>query len=320
MTLWSYVGPPAGAATISVSATGVIGAWAISLYNIVSVQANAGSVNVFTYTNTITGLTGGNLAVDFAFGQANPTSSDSMTAGSGQTVRLNQESAVACEGNIIGISTTTGTSTSWTGAWTPNFGLMGLQGVSLFAIEAGGGGSAPGVGGGGGGMFVPGFDATCALGVGDWLLSTTQPGSKTVTLDDTRPEAALAILYLVNWGDGEFSRATSTPINHTYEEGKLYNVTVRVQYRNNVIEYFVTFVDVRGNNCALQKFSREIMPILWALGALSIVSAAIVTGARYRIAPNKRRALRRILLTVGIVALGSAMAIVVYAYLAGIPI
>ena len=204
--------------------------------------------------------------------------------------------------------------------WSPHDMIINIP--SLFPPTGGnegGGGSAPGVGGGGG-MFVPGFDATCALGVGDWLLSTTQPGSKTATLDDTRPEAALAILYLVNWGDGEFSRATSTPINHTYEEGKLYNVTVRVQYRNNVIEYFVTFVDVRGNNCALQKFSREIMPILWALGALSIVSAAIVTGARYRIAPNKRRALRRILLTVGIVALGSAMAIVVYAYLAGIPI
>jgi len=156
------------------------------------------------------------------------------------------------------------------------------------------------------------FVARCSLGPFDWLSASTSADSKTVTINDGRPIARNVILYVVSWGDGNTSQAVQTPISHTYQLEGIYNITIRVQYANNVIEMYVAPIDVRGNNCSLVQFTSNIFPILMGVGALSIVSAIIVAGARYRKYSIRARLLR-VLLIVGIVSLGSVIAIAIYA-------
>jgi hypothetical protein len=180
-------------------------------------------------------------------------------------------------------------------------------------------------GGGGGGGRVPfPFDfpePSCGLGVVDWISPSVQPGSRTVTINDQRREAALVILYNVNWGDNTASSHVVSRFNHTYAKDGIYVITLAVQYRAGAIEIFVSdFVDLRANNCSLQKFVREILPVISVLVGLCVVGVFIVGLSRRRIRLKLRKLLERYLLVIILVGLGIIVAVAIYATASGIPI
>jgi hypothetical protein len=153
----------------------------------------------------------------------------------------------------------------------------------------------------------------------DWLLP--QPAGKrpctNVTLEDVRPSAALAILYLWSWGDGTTTVTTAPTANHTYAEEKVYKITVRVQYRNGAIDIFVIHVDTRGLNCSVSEFIQEIFPILLGLVGLALLSSIIVTASRRSKTAKKR--LNTLFLVVAIGALVVVILVGLYAAILGIP-
>ncbi len=171
--------------------------------------------------------------------------------------------------------------------------------------------------GAGGAGFPADMLPTCAeLGPVDWILPTTQPGSLNVTIEDHRREASLALQYLVNWGDDTATIAPATPISHTYPAPDVYTITMRVQYRDGSIHIFASFIDLRGNNCALSRFVANFFPALTLLGGLTAVGALIVTLSQRK--ATKR--VRKYLLVVTVVAFSVIIAVAIYMRAAGIPL
>ncbi len=180
--------------------------------------------------------------------------------------------------------------------------------------------SAGGGGGGGGGPAIPtDLSLACPLSPLDWLVLNPVDGHRDVTIYDGRPEAALAVLYIVGWGDGVTTLSATTPVNHTYPADDVYTLSVRVQHRTGLIEIFTTQVDTRGNNCSAQKFANEYLGILLMLAVLFIL-AAVITIASRRIKGVRKKMFRRLFLWLGIGIILFALGFVIYAALAGIPI
>ncbi len=165
--------------------------------------------------------------------------------------------------------------------------------------------------------FPPDMTPVCAeLGPADWILPTTSPGSLNVTIEDHRREASLALQYLVNWGDNTGTITPATPVSHTYARPDIYTITMRIQYRDGSIHIFASFIDLRGNNCALSAFVANFFPALGLLGGLTAVGALIVTLSQRK--ATKR--MRKYLLVVTVVAFGIIIAVAIYMRAAGIPL
>jgi len=182
-------------------------------------------------------------------------------------------------------------------------------------------------GGGGGGQprFPTDLDYACDLSPVDWLLAQSSVESRNVTIYDYRREAALATQYLVLWGDGGLgTESTTTPVSHTYAEPEKYVVTVRVVYQTGAIDIFTTYVDVRGNNCAVHSFAQDILPVVVLTAGLAFIAAFIVLATRrateiIRIGKAMRVRLGRWLLLVAAILVGFVIVFYIYAAAAGIP-
>jgi hypothetical protein len=177
-----------------------------------------------------------------------------------------------------------------------------------YTVGDGGDGGPPVDVGGGYGTFLKWFDVNYPRRCQD------------VTIEDTRSEAALAILYIWNFGDGKQEQTTNGSVSHSYEKEGLYTVTVRVQYRSGAIEIFLINVNARGNECRFTEFVNDWFPILLLLIVLCLLAAFIVEASKSRLEKNVRKKLRRLLLLIGLLAFGIMAAVVVYTSAMGIPI
>lgn len=184
-------------------------------------------------------------------------------------------------------------------------------------------------GGGGGGVALPrapaGLEFSCpSLTDADWLLPTTQAGARSVTLYDFRSEAVLVNEYFISWGDGKVDIVGRLPANHTYAKEDVYVITMRLVLRTGGVDVFVTRVDVRGNNCALQMFAQDLFGPLLGLAALALVVAIILTAKsfRHRLDPRKRgtQRIQKGLLGTTLLSFGIVLATAVYATIIGTPI
>ena len=300
----------------------------LSPFRVQATESEADPLEVTVNQGQFVNIVQGDMLADFGFFQENNGLNgiqDVSTTGTGQTER-NQQSIGPSGCGPIHIVTSTrpilASGASVTVGWVSADALGGSWDWTGLFLQF----SAPpsgddGGGGGGGGNSLPyDFQPKCSLGVAEWLGPAVQPGSKTVIVNDQRREAALVILYNVNWGDGFAQAYTSSPFNHTYAQEGVYTITMAVQYRSGAIEIFVSeFVDVRGNNCSLQRFAREIFPVLSVLAGLATVGAVIVGLARRRIRDKLRKLLERYLLVVVLVSLGIIIATAIYAASIGVP-
>ena len=201
--------------------------------------------------------------------------------------------------------------------------LVGVDGVCTvtqmylevaFTVPAGGGGGTPEPPVGGGyGTFRNDFALT---------YPNPDPSRRcsNVTIEDTRSEAVLAILYIWNFGDGTQEQTTKGSVGHTYAEQGLYTVTVRVQYRSGAIEIFLINVNARGGECLFNEFVQEWFPILLLLIGLMLLAAFIVQLSKHRGDPNFKRLLRRMFLFIALIAFAIMAAVVIYTSAMGIPI
>ena len=141
-----------------------------------------------------------------------------------------------------------------------------------------------------------------------------------ITIEDTRSEAALAILYIWNFGDGTQEQTTKGSVGHTYAKQGLYTVTIRVQYRSGAIEIFLVNVNARGDECLFNEFVHDWFPILLLLIGLMVLAALTVQLSKRRGDPNFKRLLRRLFLLVALIAFAIMAAVVIYTSAMGIPI
>ena len=190
-------------------------------------------------------------------------------------------------------------------------------------VGTGGVGGGSGVSGSSSGSGADiGFKADFGIDVFGWLFPPDPASPRNclgVTLEDTRSVAASAILYLWGWGDGSTTQTVEPRANHQYVKEEVFTVTIRVQYRNGAIEIFTLRVDTREANCAFSGFVQDLFPILLALVVLLLISAVIVqTTKRLRMKPKRR--LRRLFLTVALLALGIMAAVAIYTSAMGIPV
>ena len=263
----------------------------------------------------------GDLIVDVVgfqnYGIGNPTAGDS------QTIRWQERQSQGHAGSSTAPESST---VSWTVDTNSHTALIAasIKGQSATPDDGGidgGGGAGAGFGGG-----PTQLDYRCdKLSPVSWISASTEPASKNVTIYDNRRVAALVLQYLVNWGDGWASSATSMPISHTYEKEGLYTITARVAYRTGEIEVFATFVDVRGNNCALHAFVQDIFPILTMLGGLAFIAAFILFLTRksnklLKFKKEVRVLLQRYLLAIAAVSFSIIVVVAIYAAASGIPV
>ena len=141
-----------------------------------------------------------------------------------------------------------------------------------------------------------------------------------VAIEDTRSQAALAILYIWNFGDGTQEQTTKGIVNHTYEKEGLYTVTVRVQYRSGAIDIFLVNVNARGDECWFTEFVHDFFPILLLLIGLMLLAVFIVQASKYRFRKDLKKLLRRLFLSVALIAFAIMAAVVIYTSAMGIPI
>ena len=212
----------------------------------------------------------------------------------------------------------------------PNSGLDSLY-VNTAIIPAGhepvGGGDDDDAGGGGFARSMTPKELTyrCpSLSSLDWLVAQPVTGSLDVTVYDNRRDASFAIQYLVNWGDGTATAATSAPISHTYEKGDLYLVTARIAYQNGAVAIYTTYVDTRANNCALKTFAEDIVPPILLLAGLALITAFILIVTRrsteiIRMGKTMRKRVGNVLLWAVIILVLFVVGVYIYAQLAGIP-
>ena len=148
------------------------------------------------------------------------------------------------------------------------------------------------------------------------------PGKRcqNVTIEDTRSIAALAVLYVWNFGDGTQEETAKGSVGHVYKEEGLYTVTVRVQYRTGAIEIFLVNVNARGDECLFSEFVHDFFPLLLALIALMAIAAAIVQASKRRIEKRLRKLLIRLFLSVALIAFGIVAVVVIYTTGMNIPI
>lgn len=276
---------------------------------------NYASTSQDTCTDTSTTVTprlSGNIVLDgFAFGTG------TETAGTGQTVTWNINGADGLfSGSRVAVTSVAPQAMTWESSASSSTCLQTAMDIKSRETTEGNGGPP-----GGGLPSLPSdLNAVCPLSPLDWLVAQPVTGHRDITVYDGRSEAALAILYIISWGDGKQDTKATTPVNHTYGKDGIYTLTVRVQYRTGLIEVYVTQVDTRGNNCALQKFANEYIGILLMLAVLLVIAAVIVTASRRRVSSKKRELFRKAFVWLGIGILAIVLAIVVYATLAGIPI
>ena|SRR3990167_945879 len=141
-----------------------------------------------------------------------------------------------------------------------------------------------------------------------------------VTIEDTRSAAALAILYIWGFGDGTQQSTTNGSVRHVYEKEGLYTVTVRVQYRSGAIDIFLVNVNARGNECLFSEFVHDFFPILLLLIALMLLAVFIVQASKHRFRKKLKKLLRRLFLSVALIAFAIMAAVVIYTSAMGIPI
>ena len=140
-----------------------------------------------------------------------------------------------------------------------------------------------------------------------------------VTIEDQRPEAVLAVLYVWSFGDGQVTTTSRGFVTHAYDEDGLYSVVVRVQYSTGSIDSFVVKVNARGSECIFSEFLNDFGPILLSLIALMLAASVIVMSVR-RIPKDSKRLLLRVFLGVAIAATAVLLAVLGYAHWANIPI
>lgn len=327
LEVWDLSSPPAGTAnvvvTFSGSVDGVI-AFAVSFNNVnlfsrqQSQTSTASSISDTAQTGSPP-LSNQDLAIAYVgldSTQGEPTADSpqsSRGSGSNDIPGTTCNSMAVSTRPVPGSTVTMGYTSDGTGNWAQII-------VVLHPIDAVSGGD-PGPTPGGGGVGFP-ADAKplCAeLGPADWILPTTRPGSLNVTIEDRRREASLALQYLVSWGDGTAVIVPKTPVSHAYAKPDIYTITMRIQYRDGSIQLFTSFIDLRGNNCALSAFVAEFFPILGMLGGLTAVGAFIVTLSQRERKKAVLKFLRKWLLAVTAVAFGIIIAVAIYMQAAGIP-
>ena len=151
----------------------------------------------------------------------------------------------------------------------------------------------------------------------DWLTPGANVGARNVTVEDNRREAALAVNYVIAWGDGTGNVYSKLPATHTYAEPGLYRITMRVQYRDGSIQIFATLINVDGNGCSLQMFIDEWLFLLVGIIGLLFLAAIIVQASKLK--KNPKRKLRLLFLGT-LVAFAIFIGIVLtYAYLIKVP-
>lgn len=267
---------------------------------------------------TSTGAAGSNdMVIGFVTATVTQFDPTPVSASSGQTIRQTNRRSCAAGESYLHAATVQGSSMNW--AYSPSVEdaavIMVVRGTLAGGDDSGGGG-----GGVPGAPFPSPFQPACGLGVVDWIRPIVQPGSRTVGVNDQRREAALVTFYNVNWGDRTAFTYTTSPFNHTYAKDGIYTITIAVQYRSGAIEVFVSdFIDLRGNNCSMQNFVRNIFPVLSVLAGLCVVGAFIVGLSRRRIRLKLRKLLERYLLGIAVVAIGIIVATAIYAAANGIP-
>ena len=138
------------------------------------------------------------------------------------------------------------------------------------------------------------------------------PGTcREIQIEDQRPVAALAILYVWNFGDGQSTTTTEGLVNHTYETEGLYTVKVRVQYTSGFIDAATIKVNARGVECLFTEFANDFFPLLFGLVLLMVVSSIVVVSSR-RAKGSSKRLLLNIFLGTALVAVTIMVLTVLY--------
>ena len=177
---------------------------------------------------------------------------------------------------------------------------------------------------------VGGGDSPPAIVVGGYgtfeslfrLYYSTNPKSfrcANITIEDVRPAAALAILYVWGFGDGTQETTTTGRVKHTYEKEGLYTVTVRVQYRSGAIDTFLINVNARGSQCLFNEFVLNFFPLLLLLIGLMLLATVIVQFSKYRIDRDLKKLLRRLFLSIALLAFAVMAVVAIYMAAMGIP-
>ena len=289
------------------------------------------SVNANGISATVASVTGA-LVYDVLHGRVGAQSCPTaITQGAGQTLRASGAGILTC----IAVSTEPGAN-SVTMSWTHDADCCGatehLQHVVYNVFQTTeptpggtGGSTTPVVGGYG--TFDNSFDVeypdSFDRDFGRKYLYRDQKAAvqcSNITIEDTRSQAALAILYVWNFGDGKQEQTTKGSVGHVYEKEGLYTVTVRVQYRSGAVEVMLINVNARGTQCIFSEFVNDWFPILLLLIGLMLLAAFTVQAAKYRGDPDSKRLLKRLFLLIALTAFGIMAAIVVYTSAMGIPI
>jgi hypothetical protein len=136
-----------------------------------------------------------------------------------------------------------------------------------------------------------------------------------ITIEDTRPAADNAILYMWAFGDGTINITTEPRVSHTYEEEGIYTVTARVQYSDGTIEFLTIRVDARTSKCYVGGIISSIFPVLLAMVALLFLTAIMVGISRMK-EPRRRKIIKWVSST-GVLIVVFMFAVAVYAFLVG---
>ena len=162
------------------------------------------------------------------------------------------------------------------------------------------------------------FYFTCPGTLVDWANPlAAQRINESVTFTDNRPQAAVALVYVWNFGDGTGEVTNTGKATHLYTAAdRVYHTSVIVQYTDGAIDQFVLAVDTRGTNCAFQGFEHYIVPLIYATAILLAVSAAIVIIGRKK----KLLKVSKWMLALAVILFAIPFIIYIYAYLAGIPL
>jgi len=159
-----------------------------------------------------------------------------------------------------------------------------------------------GVGGGTGGGVPRGWN----------VKYPKSPGTcREIQIEDQRPVAAIAILYVWNFGDGSVTTTTKGLVNHTYETEGVYTVKVRVQYTSGFIDAATIRVNARGVECLFTEFANDFFPLLFGLVLLMLVSSIVVLSSR-RAKGSAKRLLLNIFLGTALVAVTIMVLTVLY--------
>jgi PKD repeat protein len=307
--------PPTGAGNVVVTLSGastILLAISASYSNVL--QAGPfGDTAGASYTNVLSAHTDmdvsstslvSEMPVGFAFGSDNSaTPNAAVSADSGQSVDVlvTRDACVTDEEFRNGVFSITGSSGARAGNWDldtdpaipSNSGTV--QMINLVPSRASDGD-------GGDGGPLPTFPPPLPVPV---FCSDQGAAGLNITVLDTRPEAANAVLWIWNWGDGDQTIIASKSASHTYLAKGVYTITLRVTDTSGRIDSFAGTINLTGPGC-------NVLAAAYFLGPYVLASLILVAFTLFLQTLFGKRKWLRIPLAAAVVIL--AIVIVVFVY------